>query len=203
MSRVPEALSRIEILVLSTLARRPMHGYELKLELRYKHVRWWAKAEHGHLYATLERLARRGHIERVGEVEGETKRVYGATDSGLARVRAAVIEICAAPDQTYFDVDLFLSSAFMLPKKRVLALLEERARRLQAQLEEARELRATMDAVPTVAKLIIDHRVTHLEREIAFATNCARALRRDKKWGPFLGRESIRVFIQRTGAPLE
>src|SRR5688500_9018732 len=81
MPRRAEALSRMEVLVLSTLARRPMHGYEVMLELRYKHVRWWAKCEHGHLYATITRLAKRGDIkERAGRGRSEDgQRVYAVT----------------------------------------------------------------------------------------------------------------------------
>ncbi len=38
MSRDNNALSRMDVLVLSSLARVPMHGYELKLELRFRHA---------------------------------------------------------------------------------------------------------------------------------------------------------------------
>ena len=58
-------ISKTDVLVLSTLARVPMHGYELKLELRYKHVNWWARCDHGHIYTSLTRLDKRGFIEAL------------------------------------------------------------------------------------------------------------------------------------------
>ena len=203
MARNPDAPSRMEILVLSSLARTPMHGYDLKLELRYKHVRWWAKAEHGHLYAALARLERRGFIRRQGGKNGR-RRVFAPTDSGLRRLREVLAQVGAAPDATYFDVDLFLSGAFVLGRKGALAILDQRRTALSDQLTEARALRDQMNAfVPTVGRLIMDHRVGHLEREVAFTERAAEALRAEAAWGSFLGRAPIADFIERTGAPLE
>ena len=93
MPRSSDAPSKMEILLLTALARAPMHGYELKLELAYKHVEWWAKCEHGHLYAALPRLLRRGDIALVapGRDEGRGKRVFQVTPAGLARARAALV----------------------------------------------------------------------------------------------------------------
>src|SRR3990170_981233 len=90
MPRRPDAPSRIELLVLSSLARLPMHGYELKLELRYKHVRWWAKCEHGHLYAALKRLEAqklvRGATRKTGE---RTRRGFAISAAGRRWLRGA------------------------------------------------------------------------------------------------------------------
>ena len=203
MPRNPDAPSRMEILVLSSLARTPMHGYDLKLELRYKHVRWWAKAEHGHLYAALTRLERRGFIRRQGAKNGR-RRVFAPTESGMERLREILSQVGAAPDTTYFDVDLFLSGAFVLGRKGAVAILEQRQAALTEQLAEARALRDEMNAfVPTVGRLIMDHRVGHLEREIAFTERAAEALRAESAWGSFLGRAPIAEFVKKTGVPLE
>jgi DNA-binding PadR family transcriptional regulator len=206
MPRRAEALSRMEVLVLSTLARRAMHGYEVMLELRYKHVRWWAKCEHGHLYATIARLAKRGDIkERSGRGRAEDgQRVYAVTKQGHERLEAFLGELCKEPEPTYFDLDLFLAGAFVLPQKEAVSLLEERVDALKNELAEAQTLRDGMaDNVPTAARLIMEHRTAHLAEEIAFTKSCVRALRAEKKWGPFLGSESIVDFVRRTGVPVE
>ncbi len=206
MARNPDAPSRMEVLILSSLARTPMHGYDLKLELRYKHVRWWAKCEHGHLYAALARLERRGFIRRLaGRANGQARRrVYALTAAGRRRVRIVLGELGAAPDATYFDLDLFLAGAWLLDRRTVLKMLARRRTLLQQQLAEARELRQRMSGfVPKVARLIMDHRVGHLEREVAFTVRSLEALRTQSGWGPFLGAGRIDDFIERTGVPLE
>src|SRR5262245_17058482 len=129
MARKPEATSRIEILLLSTLARLPMHGYELKTELRYRHVKWWAKLEQGHLYAALTRLEKKGDIRPMRSTNGSRgKRVYEVTAQGKRRIERELEALALAPDETYFDVDLFLSGAFVLDQRRAVELLNERAK---------------------------------------------------------------------------
>jgi len=205
MARSADTLSRIDVLVLSTLARAPMHGYELKLELRYKHVQWWAKCEHGHLYAALTRLERRGDIKHVrGENGNSQRRVYALTPAGQRRAKRWLEELATADDGTYFDVDLFLAGAFLLDRDRAVAILEQRRKTLQGQLAEATALKDSMGGyVPAVARLIMQHRIDHLAREIAFSDTAAEALRAEATWGPFLGQEPIGEFLQRTRAPVE
>lgn len=205
MARRSDAPSRIEILLLSTLARRPMHGYEIELELRYKHVRWWAKCERGHLYAALGRLEARGDIRHLRAGKSvRSKRVFEITDSGRDRLRTSIESLVQGQDSTFFDIDLFLASAFFLEKKRAVELLVARAEQLDLQLADAKRLRLRMaEHVPVAARLIIDHRVEHLRHEAAFCRRVADAFRAAKSWGPFLGDESIRDFVQRTGVELE
>jgi DNA-binding PadR family transcriptional regulator len=195
----------MEILVLSALARMPMRGHELETELRYKHVHWWAKCEHGHLYAALTRLESRGFVKRVGKrVDKRSGPAYEVTASGLERATVALEALGTSEDATYFDVDLFIACSVVLPRARTLAVLEERRERLRTQLAEARRLREEMtEHVPAAANLIIEHRIDHLEREVAFCARALRVLGRLKKWKPFLGAEPIADFVRRTGVHME
>jgi len=198
----------MDVLVLSSLARIPMHGYELKLELRYKHVHWWAKCEHGHLYATLTRLERLGHIAPVAErgkgTGGRHKRVYRMTPSGGRELKQALEAVALAEDASYFDIDLFLAGASLLTHDRAISLLERRVDVLRAQLAEARKVMHAMGPyVPAVGKLVMHHRVSHLEREVSFAAEAAEALRAEARWEPFLGQQRITDFVKKTGVPLE
>ena len=195
--------SRMEILVLSSIARKPMHGYEIKLEFRYKHVGWWTKADHGHIYATLNRLEKQGHIEVV-EGGSRRRKVFAATESGRAHLRQLLLEVGRARDATTFDIDLFVSGAFLLELEEALAVLHERVGVLEAQIAEAHALRAsTAPYVPVAARLIIDHRVDHLELELAYAKRARQAFEAQARWGSFLGDRSIEDFVEETGVPLE
>ncbi len=206
MPRSDTTASRLEILVLSSLARCPMHGYEIKLEFRYKHVRWWAKAEHGHIYATLNRLERGGFIQAVpGESGGgRKKKTFAITDTGRERLLEGLRRTGAARDATMFDVDLFVSGSFLLPLDEVLAVLDGRASTLAAQLAEARELKARMSPyIPASGHLIIEHRIDHLALEHAYAVRVAAAFRDQASWGSFIGDRSIEQFLEESGADLE
>jgi DNA-binding PadR family transcriptional regulator len=205
MARNADAVSRIDVLILSSLSRIPMHGYELKLELSYKHVGWWAKLEHGHLYAALKRLEKKKFIRGTRTTtQGRERRVFSVTVSGQRWLERALREIATSRDTSYFDVDLFVSATFTLDKKQAVRLLEQRARVMEAQYREARELDQRMRGlVPTSALLIMGHRARHLAAEIEFAQRAAVELAAQKGWGPFLGSESISEFLARTRAPTE
>ena len=199
------APSRIDILVLASLARIPMHGYELKLELQYKHVRWWAKCEHGHLYAALKRLEDRGWIRgKDKHIGGRDRRVFSITAAGRRWLADSLRELATSDDATYFDVDLFLSSSFTMEQGEFIALLEERRGVLERQLAGARQLRENLgELIPAVGRLIMEHRIEHLEREIEFERRAAAELEKLSRWGPFLGDESIVDFLERTQAAVE
>lgn len=195
--------SRMEILVLSSLARKPMHGYEIKLEFRYKHVSWWTKADHGHIYATLSRLEKQGHIEVV-EGGSRRRKVFDVTASGREHLHAMLLETGSARDATSFDIDLFVSGSFLLELDEALGVLDERSRVLAEQLAEAHALREQVSPyVPAAARLIIDHRIEHLELEVRYAKRAREAFEAQARWGSFLGDRSIEDFVAETGTPLE
>ncbi len=205
MARTADAVSRIDVLILSSLSRIPMHGYELKLELAYKHVGWWAKAEHGHLYAALKRLERKKFIRgKAKSRQGRERRVFELTAAGRKWLESALEEIAVSRDSSYFDVDLFVAAAFTLPRARAIALLKERQLVLTRQKGEAEELAARMgNMVPTSALLIMSHRISHLAAEAEFARRAVDELDAQKDWKPFLGAESISEFLKRTSVPIE
>lgn len=193
--------SRIEVLLLSTIARKPMHGYEIKTELRYKHVRWWAKCDHGHLYATLPRLVKKGWCDVVKEGRRNT---YSITDAGRGALMVGLRALPVQEDETYFAIDLFVSGSYLMEQAEVLALLGQRRVALARQLEEARALKEAMGAyVPAAAHLIMEHRADHLEREIAFAAQVEEALAAQERWGSFLQGRSVEDFVAETGVALE
>jgi DNA-binding PadR family transcriptional regulator len=195
----------MEVLLLTALCRAPMHGYELKLELQYKHVEWWAKCEHGHLYAALARLEKGKFIKEVRRAGGRaTQRVFAITPAGKKRVAAAVEALGVQDDETFFDVDMFLSAAHLLDRKRVLDILASRRDVLATRLADAAQLERDMRPhVPVVGRMIMEHRIGYLAREVEFLDHCADELRGERTWGAFLGRTPIDELVQRTKVPLE
>jgi DNA-binding PadR family transcriptional regulator len=195
----------MEILVLTSLARTPMHGYELKLELQYKHVEWWAKCEHGHLYAALARLEKGKFIKPVKRPGGRAnQRVYAITPAGKKRVASALTALGGSPDATYFDVDMFLSGCHILDRDEAIAILDARKTSTRARADEATALAKAMEPhVPAVGRLIMEHRIAFLAGEIAFLETCIARLRSEPRWGAFLGDRAIEDFVKTSGVPLE
>ena len=79
------AVTTPDLVILSLVAERPMHGYQVNLELERRNVREWAAVSRPQIYYSLEKLAAIGLI-RSGESEdpaaGPDRRVFETTAKG-------------------------------------------------------------------------------------------------------------------------
>jgi DNA-binding PadR family transcriptional regulator len=79
------AVTTPDLVILSLLAERPMHGYQVNLELERRCVRDWAAISRPQIYYSLEKLAAAGMI-RAGESEdpaaGPDRSVFETTAKG-------------------------------------------------------------------------------------------------------------------------
>ena len=87
------ALTTPDLVLLSLLAERPMHGYQANLELERRQVRDWAGVSRPQVYYSLEKLARAGLI-RAGADEspaaGPDRCVYRTSAKGRASLAHAL-----------------------------------------------------------------------------------------------------------------
>jgi DNA-binding PadR family transcriptional regulator len=63
-------LTTPDLFLLSLLAERPMHGYQVNVLLEFRKVRDWAGVSRAQVYYSLDKLARLGLI-RSAEAEGD------------------------------------------------------------------------------------------------------------------------------------
>jgi DNA-binding PadR family transcriptional regulator len=74
-----------DLVLLSLLAERPMHGYQANLELERREVRDWAGISRPQVYYSLEKLARAGLIRAAESVEpaaGPDRSVFETSAKG-------------------------------------------------------------------------------------------------------------------------
>jgi DNA-binding PadR family transcriptional regulator len=87
------ALTIPDLVLLSLLAERPMHGYEANLELERRCIRDWANISRPQVYYSLEKLAAGGFISKrpSGEpAEGPERAVFATTQRGRAATADAL-----------------------------------------------------------------------------------------------------------------
>jgi DNA-binding PadR family transcriptional regulator len=92
-------LSTADLVLLSLLAERPMHGYEANAELERRQVRDWAGLSRPQIYYSLEKLARNGFLRTVSSRKragGPERQVFLATKAG----RSALANALEWPDWT-------------------------------------------------------------------------------------------------------
>src|SRR6266404_2928511 len=87
------SLTTPDLVLLSLLAERPMHGYQANLMLEDRQVRDWAGVSRPQVYYSLEKLARLGLVraaESEGPSPGPERRVFATTPSGRAALAKAL-----------------------------------------------------------------------------------------------------------------
>jgi DNA-binding PadR family transcriptional regulator len=87
------ALTTPDLVLLSLLAERPMHGYEANAELERRQVRDWAGISRPQVYYSLEKLARMGLVRAAESDEaqaGPERRVFATAAKGRAALADAL-----------------------------------------------------------------------------------------------------------------
>src|SRR5277367_3997943 len=82
----------LEIMILQSLRRKPMHGYAL-----VKHIKQVSddqlQVEEGSLYPALQRMLREGWLEAEAGIsaKGRPTRIYRVTDAGIRHLEKEVV----------------------------------------------------------------------------------------------------------------
>src|SRR5713226_5850042 len=82
-----------DLVLLSLLAERPMHGYEANLEMERRDIRDWAAISRPQVYYSLEKLAAAGFIRKTSNSEpasGPERAVFQTTAAGRAATAKAL-----------------------------------------------------------------------------------------------------------------
>jgi DNA-binding PadR family transcriptional regulator len=88
-----ENLTTPDLVLLSLLAERPMHGYEANALLEFRKVRDWAGVSRPQVYYSLDKLARRELIRSVrsgDDAGGPERNVFETTARGRAALADAL-----------------------------------------------------------------------------------------------------------------
>lgn len=86
-------LTTPDLVLLSLLAERPMHGYEANATLENRKIRDWAAVSRPQVYYSLEKLTRLGLIrvtEDASSSAGPERRVFQTTEAGRKRLGDAL-----------------------------------------------------------------------------------------------------------------
>lgn len=86
-------LTTPDLVLLSLLAERPMHGYQAHLELERRCIRDWAAISKPQVYYSLEKLARAGFLHELENGEpaaGPERSVFETTGKGRTALADAL-----------------------------------------------------------------------------------------------------------------
>jgi len=140
-------LTTPDLVLLSLLAERPMHGYQINEVLEARNIRDWAAVSRPQIYYSLDKLTADALVARSRDDEraaGPERRVYRTTKPGLRRLSEA---LCSADWTTDRSRPAFLTW-LALSWKAPPGCFEQQVARRRAFLESTvATVRATLEDV--------------------------------------------------------
>jgi len=176
-------LSLADLVVLSMLAERTMHGYELWAELQRRQVWKWAAISRPQVYYSLKKLETAGHVTAVGDVDpalGPERRTLAPTAQGRRALAGALARSEWATERPPSPFLTWMVLSWQARPRDFVAQVERRRRFVQAQLGEDR---AALDAViaetspSSDAAMIVRLGIRQFETELAWLDEVARRQR--------------------------
>jgi DNA-binding PadR family transcriptional regulator len=142
-----EKLTTPDLVLLSLLAERPMHGYQANSVLEFRQVRDWAGLSRPQIYYSLDKLAHRGLI-RAAETKdtsgGPERCIYETTTRGRAAL-ADALERDDWTDQKERPAFLtWLALSWQCRPGVFLKQLRQREKFLESELARKQELLAAV-----------------------------------------------------------
>ncbi len=135
----------LALAVLSCLAERPMHPYEMASTMRERRKDESIKLNYGSLYSVIEALSRH-HLIQPKETVKEGKRpertVYQLTEAGSLELYDWLSELLAVPAKEFTQFEAGLSLMPALPPEEVATLLQRRCDMLEIELAKAGSINA-------------------------------------------------------------
>ncbi|MDX3387937.1 PadR family transcriptional regulator [Streptomyces niveiscabiei] len=128
-------MSAIRLLVLNAVRQHGRaHGYQVRSDLEYWGAHEWSNAKPGSIYHALKQLAKQGFLHEheiaPSTAGGPPRTEYEITAAGDEEYLRLVREALTSYDQKTDVKSAALGSMVDLPRAEVLALLEERIRRI-------------------------------------------------------------------------
>lgn len=161
-------MTNAELAILTLVAERPRHGYQVEQVLEQRGMREWTEVGFSSIYYLLKKLERDGLIKgRLEEAQrGPARKVYRLTPAGGEALQCAVLEALSVPQRAYPSVLLGLASLPAVPVFQALNALQKYRAALAERQTRLQERRRGQQPLPYFVDAIFAYSLTLLEAEI-------------------------------------
>ncbi|WP_245550746.1 PadR family transcriptional regulator [Nocardia paucivorans] len=176
----------LTLAVLTLLAERPRHPYEMKVAIRERRVDEVVKMRGGSLYDAIGRLERAEYIRQVGTTRAGARperTVYEITASGREALNTLLERFLTEPVNEYPRFVAALAHLPALPPETAARLLRRRAERLRADAATAQRLSQEHTAhLPRAVLLDTEYRNRLRDAEITWLEQTAHDIDHGMPW---------------------
>lgn len=171
----------LALAVMTTLAERPMHPYEIASVLRHRGKEQSIKINYGSLYTVVQNLEKHGFVEVTG-VQRQGNRpertLYGLTAAGAVEMHDWLADLISVPQHEYPAFEAALSLLLVLPLDEVVGLLEQRAGRIELRAAGVRGMLGKLgDELPRVFTIETEYQAHMLDAEARWVRGLVEEIR--------------------------
>jgi len=194
--------------VLGSLSERPMHPYEISTTLRARGKDQSIKMNYGSLYSVVAALEKNSFIEAretIRDGNRPERTVYQITDAGQAEFTDWLTELIGTPSREFHPLEAGLAYLPGLKPDRTVELLEQRAKVIDAEIEELTAAHDHMDsmAFPRIFWVESEFRLALLKAESAYVHQLCDEIRTDTLSGSAFWRKAWTLFEEEGITPAE
>jgi DNA-binding PadR family transcriptional regulator len=135
-------MTNAELAILSLVAEKPRHGYEIEGIIEERGMRDWTEVGFSSIYYLLNKLEKEALIESKLESSagrGPARKVYALTEAGRQLQLEGALQALSSPQRASAPFLLGLSCYPSLPPKQVLQALEHYIEQLEGRLAHLRQ----------------------------------------------------------------
>jgi DNA-binding PadR family transcriptional regulator len=165
-------LTNAEFAILSLIAERPSHGYELEQIIEARGMREWTEVGFSSIYYLLRKLESAGlasSLAALAEGKGPARKVYTITPAGKAALLAAIEDALSNPRRTYTPLQIGLANLPSLPPDQARAALQSYHSQLAARREHvAGRWQNGQAEMPPHARWMFELSLAQIDAELSF-----------------------------------
>jgi DNA-binding PadR family transcriptional regulator len=192
-------MTNAELAILSLVAEKPRHGYEIERVIQARGMREWTEVGFSSIYYLLRKLERKGLViaDIVDDRPGPRRRTYRITPAGEKALETGVLEALSTPQQCYPPLQLGLANLPAIACDKAQAALRRYGQALEARSEYLQARREEQRPLPYFVEAMFDHSLTMIEAELGWVAGFLLQLegrgdsRKEANLGDFLAPEHL------------
>jgi DNA-binding PadR family transcriptional regulator len=173
-------MTNAELAILSLIAEKPHHGYEIERVIDARGMREWTEVGFSSIYYILKKLESQGLIQSRTEPSqgrGPGRKVYRLTPAGRNAWQRASLEALANPDRAYSAFQLGLANLPAIPTPNAIRALQSYAEQLSSRRSHVRQRKDQLgDDLPFHAAAMFDLSLTLIDAELKWVQRFTRTL---------------------------
>ncbi|MBN1137235.1 MAG: PadR family transcriptional regulator [Anaerolineae bacterium] len=163
-------MTNAELAILTLVAEKPRHGYEIEQVIEGRGMREWTDVGFSSIYYVLNKLAREGliksELEQAGQ--GPTRKVYRVTAAGREELYEALLAALSLPERSPSRLLLAVGNLPTVTPEEALAALGEYRERLAERLAHVRARWEAQKPLPYFVDALFDYSATLIEAEMTW-----------------------------------